>query len=153
MYQVQSPLEKTMSIELTATAKLARNPNLARNILTSKGITALPKRAFTTGFSAIHIPAGLPSKGSVTPKARITSTARLTAGSQIASASHGPQQLKDRVVQSRIHHERDRFITSIPQDLTQSWSPENRLARCASGRPDGAFSASKWCGRWRAAVA
>jgi hypothetical protein len=31
------------------------------------------------------------------------------------SASRGPQQLKDRIVQSRVHRERDQFIASIPE--------------------------------------
>jgi len=33
----------------------------------------------------------------------------------MTSASHGPQQLKDRLVQSRIHRERDQFIASISE--------------------------------------
>ncbi|KAK0631593.1 phosphotransferase enzyme family protein [Immersiella caudata] len=33
----------------------------------------------------------------------------------MASGAHSPQQLKDRVVQSQVHHERDRFIASIPE--------------------------------------
>lgn len=35
---------------------------------------------------------------------------------QMASAPHGPQQLKDRLVQSRVHRERDQFIASITED-------------------------------------
>ncbi|KAK3358655.1 phosphotransferase enzyme family protein [Lasiosphaeria ovina] len=31
------------------------------------------------------------------------------------SAPRGPQQLKDRIVQSRVHRERDQFIASIPE--------------------------------------
>jgi len=34
----------------------------------------------------------------------------------MASEAPGPQQLKDQVVQSRVHRERDRFIASIPKD-------------------------------------
>lgn len=33
----------------------------------------------------------------------------------MSTHSRGPQQLKDRVVQSRVHRERDRFIASIPE--------------------------------------
>jgi hypothetical protein len=29
---------------------------------------------------------------------------------------HGPQQLKDRIVQSRVHRERDQFIADIHED-------------------------------------
>ena len=32
------------------------------------------------------------------------------------SSTHGPQQLKDSIVQSRVHRERDQFIASIHED-------------------------------------
>ncbi|KAH6716161.1 phosphotransferase enzyme family protein [Leptodontidium sp. MPI-SDFR-AT-0119] len=32
------------------------------------------------------------------------------------TGSQGPQQLKDRIVQSRVHHERDQFIAAIHED-------------------------------------
>ncbi|KPM34283.1 hypothetical protein AK830_g12291 [Neonectria ditissima] len=44
------------------------------------------------------------------------------------TSSQGPRQLKDRVVQSRIHHERDRFIASIH---------ESDVCRLASSYHDG----------------
>jgi hypothetical protein len=34
----------------------------------------------------------------------------------MSTGCHGPQQLKDRVVQSRVHRERDRFIEAIQED-------------------------------------
>src|SRR4051812_23571511 len=46
----------------------------------------------------------------------------------MSSASHGPQQLKDRVVQSRIHRERDRFITSIPERQVLALASSHRNA-------------------------
>ena len=41
----------------------------------------------------------------------------LELGRSIMSAGlYGPQQLKDPVIQSRIHHERDQFIAAIDED-------------------------------------
>ncbi len=34
----------------------------------------------------------------------------------MSAGSHGPQQLKDRIVQSRVHRERDQFIAAIQED-------------------------------------
>lgn len=34
----------------------------------------------------------------------------------MSTGSHGPRQLKDRIVQSRVHRERDQFIAAIHED-------------------------------------
>jgi len=48
----------------------------------------------------------------------------------MSNGSRGPQQLKDRIVQSRVHRERDQFIASIQ---------EGDVCRLASSHHNGDF--------------
>jgi hypothetical protein len=52
----------------------------------------------------------------------------LESKAKMSTGCHGPQQLKDRVVQSRVHRERDRFIEAIQ---------ENDVCRLASSHHNG----------------
>ena len=44
------------------------------------------------------------------------------------SGSRGPQQVKDRIVQARVHRERDQFIASIPEHKVLALASSHRNA-------------------------
>jgi hypothetical protein len=54
----------------------------------------------------------------------------------MSNGSHGAQQLKDRIVQSRVHDERDRFISSIrEEDVRRLASSHHNKDSCSFFKP------------------